>query len=176
MGSTIGACPAVTSSSQRHRQRVHREVAGDEVALQGRRPEIVEVELHAGASHPGGAALGVEHHGRGPEPRGDALGQGQGAARHREVEVGARPPQHGIAHGAADQHDVAGVATGRGPDRAQESHGGGRQAVEAELGGARGHDDPAQARPKKRSALSWKIFRRTASSRPRCQAHRRSSS
>ena len=170
MGSTIGRPTARSSPSQRHGQRVHREVALGEIARQRRRAEVVEVELYAKPGHPRGAALGVEHDRGGADAGGDALGQGERPVGHGEVDVGAGPAEKRVAHGAAHE-DHAATGPGRRPRRAQQRHRRRGQTLEAQLGAV-----TQLPSPKKRSALSWKILRRTVSSSPRSQAHRRSSS
>ena len=150
---------------QRDGERVDGEVARGQITGEIGRAEVVEVELQSGAGHPGGAALGVEHDGGGAERLRHALGQRQRAGRHRHVQVGDGPAEHGIAHGAAHEHQ-AGRAAADALHRTQQ-----RRRPPGRGGRAR-----AQSSAKKRSALSWKIFRRTSSPRPRSHAHRRSRS
>ena len=150
---------------QRDGERVDGEVARGQVAGEVGRAEIVEVELQPRAGHPGGAALGVEHHGGGAERLRHALGQRQRAGRQRHVQVGDGPAEQGIAHGAAHEHQA-----GRAGRRRAAPH------AAAPRPPGRGGRARAQSSAKKRSALSWKIFRRTSSPSPRSHAHRRSRS
>ena len=95
--------------ADRHRQRVHREVARRQVALERRRAKISDVDAPGAQDDARRAPLVVQRHERATRTLGDSPGQRQPAAWHREIEidtVAADAAQDSIAYGTAHEHGV----------------------------------------------------------------------
>src|SRR5262249_31593888 len=110
--------------ADRHRQRVHREVARRQVALERRRAKISDVDAPGAQDDARRAPLVVERHEPATPPLRDATGEPQRAAWHREIEidpVAAAAAQYSIAYGTAHEHGV--LASGADGEPQQRSGG-----------------------------------------------------